>query len=64
MWEYKVRKTANSIDIAGAYGYASKASAIKAFKRRFTEWQKFHCIIYAPGYKPCAEKAAGEVKFN
>lgn len=64
MWEYKVRNKANGIDIAGAYGYSSKEGAIRAFKRRFIEWEKYHCTIYAPGYKAYAEKGVGETSFK
>lgn len=64
MWEYKVREKMNGIDIAGAYGYKNKKSAIQAFKRRFANWRNYACIIYAPGYKPCAQKDVGEKVFS
>lgn len=64
MWEYRVRKTAAGIDIAGAWGYSSKEMAILAYKRRFAQWEKYHCVIYSPEFIPCAKKDAGEIKFS
>lgn len=65
MWEYKIRKALGSVDCGGEYGFRSMEEAKKAFKRSHPEnWQELACTIYAPGYRPVAEKEAGKVRFR
>lgn len=64
MWSYRVRKTAKGIDIAGAWGYPTATNAIRAYKKRFSQWEKYHCAIYGPDAQPRVEKAAGERMFR
>lgn len=65
MWEYKIRESLGLVDRGGEYGFPSMRAAKAAFRRAHPHtWQAWACTIYAPGYKPAAEKEAGAARFK